>query len=126
MRRLLALATTAVVVTGLVVITSTAAFASPDRTAGHRFASGPEVVATGLDNPRGLAIGPDGALYVAEAGRGGDGPCVPGPFGEACYGPSGAITRIGHHGQERIVTGLSSFASPGGGLAFGPHDIAFS
>jgi glucose/arabinose dehydrogenase len=25
----------------------------------------------GLDNPRGLAFGPKGALYVAEAGRGG-------------------------------------------------------
>lgn len=30
------------------------------------------VVATGLFNPRGLAFGPDGALYIAEAGRGGD------------------------------------------------------
>ena len=126
MRRLLPLATTAVLVTGLAAITSTAALASPGRTAGHRAASGPEVIATGLDKPRGLAIGPHGALYVAEAGRGGAGPCVPGPFGEACYGPSGAITRIGHHGQERIVTGLSSFASPDGGLAFGPHDIALS
>src|SRR5256885_15945624 len=29
------------------------------------------VVASGLDGPRGLKFGPDGALYVAEAGRGG-------------------------------------------------------
>jgi len=28
-----------------------------------------EVVATGLDNPRGFAFSPDGRLYVAEAGR---------------------------------------------------------
>ena len=34
------------------------------------------VVMSGLDNPRGLAFAPNGALYVAEAGRGGDGPCV--------------------------------------------------
>ena len=27
-------------------------------------------VASGLDNPRGLAFGPNGALYVAEAGVG--------------------------------------------------------
>ena len=33
--------------------------------------SNQQVIASGLDNPRGLAFGPDGALYVAEAGRGG-------------------------------------------------------
>ena len=37
---------------------------------------GVATVMSGLDNPRGLAIGPEGALYVAEAGRGGDG-CYP-------------------------------------------------
>ena len=31
-----------------------------------------QVIASGLDNPRRLAFGPDGALYVAEAGRGGE------------------------------------------------------
>jgi len=31
------------------------------------------VVMSGLDSPRGLAFGPEGALYVAEAGRGGFG-----------------------------------------------------
>jgi len=30
------------------------------------------VVASGLNGPRGLKFGPDGALYVAEAGSGGD------------------------------------------------------
>jgi hypothetical protein len=34
------------------------------------------VVMKELDNPRGLAFGDDGALYVAEAGRGGSGPCI--------------------------------------------------
>lgn len=34
------------------------------------------VVMSGLDNPRGLAFGPEGALYVVEAGRGGNGPSV--------------------------------------------------
>ena len=41
----------------------------------------PEPVMTGLDNPRGLAWGPEGALYVAEAGKGGPGVCVPTPRG---------------------------------------------
>ena len=35
-----------------------------------------DVVADGLANPRGLVFGPDGALYVAEAGAGGEGACV--------------------------------------------------
>ena len=33
-------------------------------------------VMSGLDNPRHLAFGPEGALYVAEAGHGGAGPCL--------------------------------------------------
>jgi DNA-binding beta-propeller fold protein YncE len=88
-----------------------------------------QAIASGLDNPRGLAIGPDGALYVAEAGRGNpgcpEGDRFDGPFGPACIGATGAVTRIVDGEPERIVTGLSSWASPEGRQAFGPHDIAF-
>ncbi len=35
-------------------------------------ASEPTVVATGLNNPYKLTEGPDGAIYVAESGTGGD------------------------------------------------------
>ena len=38
---------------------------------GAALAATPTPVMTNLDNPRGLAFGKDGALYVAEAGRGG-------------------------------------------------------
>lgn len=84
-------------------------------------------VATGLDNPRGLAFGPEGGLYVAEAGKGGAGPCVSGAEGENCFGMSGAITRIDlkEKKQERIATGFGSVAAPDGSFALGPHDIAF-
>ncbi len=88
------------------------------------------VIASGLDNPRGLAFGPDGALYVAEAGRGGTSTlCAPEPGTgvERCYGPTGAITRVTGIGvQQRVVTGLPSLAPAGGANAAGPHDIDFA
>jgi hypothetical protein len=89
------------------------------------------VVATGLDNPRGLTIGPDGALYVAEAGRGGTSPlCLPAvepPFPlTRCLGPTGAITRVsGLLVQQRVVTNLPSVAGPTGAQAQGPNDVDF-
>ncbi|WP_328470278.1 ScyD/ScyE family protein [Actinoplanes sp. NBC_00393] len=78
-------------------------------------------LATGLDSPRGLAFGPHGELYVAEAGRGGAGPCR---SGLACAGRSGAITRIAYGRQQRILTNLPSVAAPGGTGAVGPSDVA--
>jgi hypothetical protein len=90
------------------------------------------VIATGLDNPRGLSFGPDGALYVAEAGRGGSSTlCVPTPEPPfaltRCLGPTGAITRItGLNQQQRIVTNLPSVAvQPAGNTAAGPSDVDF-
>ncbi|MEK6208472.1 MAG: ScyD/ScyE family protein [Chloroflexota bacterium] len=87
-------------------------------------ASSVTVVASGLDNPRGVAIGPNGAIYVAEAGRGGAGPCFGGPEGgQVCLGQSGAITRLWRDEQMRIVVGLPSVAAPDGSSAIGPVDV---
>ena len=86
----------------------------------------PVVVMEGLDNPRGLAFGPEGALYVAEAGRGGDGPCgTNGNNVTACVGDSGAISRLWKGQQSRVVSGLPSTAPISGADASGPQDIAF-
>lgn len=87
-----------------------------------------ETIATGLNNPRGLNFGPEGGLYVAEAGRGGNGDCAEGPEGPRCYGTSGSITRIDlrRGTQERISTGLPSLASADGSFATGPQDIVFA
>lgn len=87
------------------------------------------VIAKGLDNPRGIAVGKGGWLYVAEAGRGGDGPCIDAPEGgRQCLGASAALTAIPQHHrggkQHRVVTGLPSLAGEGGGFATGLHDIS--
>jgi hypothetical protein len=86
------------------------------------------VVADGLDNPRGLAFGPGGDLYVAESGRGGSGPCLGTPeTGETCFGTTGAVTRVDldDRDQERIADGLPSLATPAGTDALGPTDVSF-
>lgn len=102
---------------------------SPEVVAMPPVPAGGEVVAAGLDNPRHMVVGPDGALYVAEAGAVGDGPCVEGPEGDReCYGATSAITRIdlADGTTERIVEGVRSRAIEGSGEnATGIHDLAF-
>lgn len=92
-------------------------------------AATPEVIASGLSNPRGIAFAPNGALYVAEAGRGGNGACTPSPPQPAvdrCYGETGSIARIKPEGGfERILTGLPSLGLPNGTSEGGPVDVSF-
>ncbi len=86
-----------------------------------------EVVASNLDNPRGLSFGPDGALYVTEAGKGGNGPClVNAENKDTCLGTSGAITRIFQGQQERIAMNLPSMAPQDGSGAIGPQSLAIT
>jgi glucose/arabinose dehydrogenase len=82
------------------------------------------VVMSGLDSPRGLAIGPEGGLYVVEAGHGGAGPCSQLRGITFCIGPSGALTRLFHGTQERVLTGLPSLISAAGEVT-GAHDVSF-
>jgi hypothetical protein len=110
----------------LLAAAALAALAAPaNATDAETIAADVEVIAEGLDNPRQLDFGGH-HLYVAEAGEGGEGPCVPGPAGgTVCVGATGAVTVVDKHGdQRRIVTGLASFADQGtGAAAFGPHGV---
>jgi hypothetical protein len=88
----------------------------------------PMVVMSGLDNPRGLAFavtGHDPALYVAEAGRGGTGGCLTIRGQVQCAGLTGAVSRYYRGIQERVVSGLPSYAPASGAGATGPEDVSF-
>jgi len=70
----------------------------------------PEPVASGLTNPRALAVGPDGLIYVAEAGNG--------------NGKTGQVSRITGAGvNEHIAAGLPSRADIGRLRPAGPTAI---
>ncbi len=88
-----------------------------------------EVIADRLDNARGLGIGPDGSIYVTEAGIGGSGACIPSPSVQGaplCSGSTAAITRIQNGKQERIFANLPSLAlQPSGTEGAGPQDLQF-
>lgn len=94
----------------------------------------PEAVAEFLDNPYKMTFGPDGALYVVEAGTGGqDGEtrCLrSAEGGDLCLGLTGAVTRVDLAAgtQERVATGLPSLSPPGthshGDGAIGAADVA--
>jgi hypothetical protein len=101
---------------------------SPDAVEQPAWAIDPAPVAEGLDNPRGIDMGGDGALYVAEAGTGGD-MCFEidaGPDGPStlCLGATGAVTRIADGAAEQVGGGLASLADETGTFSTGPHDVA--
>jgi len=81
----------------------------------------PKVVASKLDRPRGLAIGPNGALYAALVGHGGK-PCND----EGCFGASGRIVRVSSKGSLTTIAGglLSMRGLPDGTFSIGADQLA--
>lgn len=89
-------------------------------------------VATNLHNPRGLNFGPNGFLYVAEAGADGvaSTDCgVMGDGGTKCSANTGSLARIDVRTGEvtRVVTEIPSLisANGNGNGATGAHDVVF-
>src|SRR5665213_1983233 len=82
------------------------------------------VIAKGFNNPRGLAVASDGALYLAEAGAGGKGPCAKVDGAMDCYGPTGAVVKISGGKVTPVLSGLPSVAAAGGAEATGPSSVA--
>lgn len=84
------------------------------------------VVASHLDNPRGLAFGPHGDLYIAEAGHGGS-LCLgtdPESGQESCAGLTGSIGRLSGGQVTTVVSHLFSIAGSDGTGAEGPVAVS--
>ena len=111
--------TTAAVVAALGVMVAPAAGA---RARSHDTAF--IVVASHLNNPRGLAPAPGGGFYLAEAGSGGTVCVKGGPTGTTCLGLTGSFDMVGNGGVKRLVTGLISASGTGGVGAEGPVSVS--
>ena len=94
----------------LAVVVLVMATAAPVAAAGHWTA---ETVVAGLDNPRGVDVGSDGSVYIAESGSGGATlveAIIEGEPSFGCLGDTGAITRIDGSGTAHHVATLPSLA----------------
>lgn len=84
-------------------------------------AQGGDVIADGLDNPRGVFYDDAGNLYIAESGSGGADAAI-GPFeSEVTVGGSARVTMVGEDGPVAMVQAL---ASMDGGNVYGTQDVA--
>lgn len=87
--------------------------------------SGVTFVASGLSNPRGLSWGPDGTLFVAQAGTGGDQTLVEAEGFTAMGGPTSSVDRIENGCAETVAGGIHSVFWKEAGWLWGAMDVEF-
>jgi hypothetical protein len=60
-----------------------------------------------------VAIAPNGNLVLSEAGRGGNGSCLPAAAGSVCYGTTGALGlfNFSTNSYSRAITHLTPWRS---------------
>jgi len=112
--------------TALIIASAVGSFAPLPSTAQSAIEPTPFILASKLEGPRGLRFGPDGYLYVAEAGTGGTkstiGQCVqvpgpPGGPGPDTGGLTGRISKVSPSGK--VTTVASGFPS----VTIGPNGV---
>ena len=112
--------------TALVIASAVGSFASAPAMSQAAIEPAPFILASGLEGPRGLRFGPDGNLFVAEAGTGGTtstvGQCAqvpgaPGGPGPDTGGPTARISKISPSGK--VTTVASGFPS----VTIGPNGV---
>ena len=114
---------------------TTSITAAPDagttRASAPATTAAPQVIVSGLEYPRGFAFGPDGAIYLAEAGtpEGNDtytvGLCPQVGFGPSAGGFTSRISRITMAGERTTVADHLPSARNALGDVEGVADIAF-
>lgn len=87
-------------------------------------------VLDGVSNIRGISFGPDGSLYAAEPGIGGNGNCQPSPsaiFQPLCAGNTGSLVKLSPDGTKtRLLNNFVSLAEqPSGNQGAGIQDLQF-
>ena len=116
---------------GIVASTTLLALSAAPSSQAQLTPSDATVYASGLYGPRGLVFGPDGTLYIAEAGQGGSnstiGACtqVPAPVGPYTGGQTATISKVDTKGNLSVLASGFASSQNAGGDTFGVADLAF-